>query len=228
MKDGKRRRNRKNRKKTDKKADEITDKTADEITDKRLIILDVNGLLCKKLLKTDSECDKILKYYGSHETLELERFFVFIRPHVREFITKCYSYGTVGFWSSTKRVNAEPILKHILTKSQYEKSLFRWYRDKTKSDPETSEFATVKIIQDLFDSEGHPKCYGFNNTVICDDESSKLRHNPENNSIVFRSFDPCDNTKEDDNTKEGSKGPSDSKWVDDLYGMIIKKFENLN
>src|SRR4030067_2772930 len=114
MKDGKRRRNRKNRKKTDKKADEITDKTADEITDKkadeitdktadeitdktadeinnkRLIILDVNGLLCKKLLKTDSECDKILKYYGSHETLELERFFVFIRPHVREFITKCY------------------------------------------------------------------------------------------------------------------------------------------
>ena len=193
----------------------------------KLIILDVNGLLCRKILKTIIDTKQINHF----ETLELDKYIVVIRPDVRSFLSKCYSFGKVGFWSSTNQINAEPILKHILTEEQFEGALFKWYRPKTRPDPETSKFATMKVLDDLYASK-IVSSYDFANTVICDDEQTKLRKNPVENCVIFPSFNP--NTTNNEQNKEQNKEDEENQnkdksgdWVNQLYQCITLKFDYL-
>lgn len=218
--------------------EEITLKENDNNSpqNKRLIILDVNGLLCRKILKSD-QCNSQSKnispkrLLNTYEVIDLNKYIVVIRPGVRKLLDECYSYGKVAFWSSTNQVNAEPILKHILTEEQYENALFKWYRSKTRPDPDTSKFATVKVLDDLFETKEYTE-YGFHNTVICDDEEKKLRFSPRSNSLVFPSFDTVYSNQDDgdeniDSNNKNKNTKNDLSWVNDLYEQITHKFEQL-
>ena len=195
-------------------------------SDKYLIILDINGLLCRKVIKPNLDSDdKIKSQYddikSQYETFELHKYIVFIRPEARKFLRKCYKSYNVGFFSSTTKYNADPILKQILTKKQYKNAIFKWYRDKTKNDTETSEFATVKNLEDIFSSD-EISGFGLHNTIICDDEMKKLRHNPEQNCITFQSFEPLIIKKEDENNNNEKENS-----LDHLFEMIKAKLGNL-
>src|SRR5665811_811435 len=117
----------------------------------RLLILDVNGVLCHKVFKPDNQEDDkckdldIKKTEKEIECLKLERHDVYFRPETRIFLKKCYEIAQVGFWSSTTEINASKILKYILTNEQWNKTKFFWYRDRVSLDPDYGINPDIKI-----------------------------------------------------------------------------------
>lgn len=177
----------------------------DEKNSKRyLLILDINGLLCQKIFKSDCDKDKPVSY--QYETLELGKFYVCIRPDVKSFLEKCFGFADVAFWSSTTHYNAKHIIYHILTKSQQSNAVFKWYRDRTKldpsygTDPNINESDTIKDLNDVWNNPviNRNRIYDSSNTVICDDDPQKVRLNNKDNVIVIETFDPL--VSEYDNT----------------------------
>src|SRR5680860_1896755 len=102
-----------------------------------LIILDINGILCWKY--------PLDRSFPDLESFKLSHYNVVLRPKIREFLDFCYSYADVGFFSSTTPSNANAILNHILTPSQRKKTIFFWYRDRTKLDPSYGSDPSIKI-----------------------------------------------------------------------------------
>jgi len=169
------------------------------IPGERLIILDINGILCWKVLIEEHPKEKIVEAMSSFGFghIELPRYIVFIRPYVKEFLNFCYEYADVGFFSSTTQPNAWGILNHILTEDQKKKTKFYWYREHTKLDPnfrlDPSIFGhdTIKLMSDVFSSPyiNCNRTYGYYNTVIVDDAYQKVRLNHPSNIQIVKSFD---------------------------------------
>jgi hypothetical protein len=140
----------------------------------RLIILDINGVLGYKK----------------------EGDFIF-RDHVKEFLEFCYSYGDVGFFSSTTKKIGYKILEKILTFDQFKKTKFFWYRDHVKNDPDylinnnINKYDTIKLLDDVISSSSinYERIYGYHNTIIIDDSWNKLRFNNSENCIIVREND---------------------------------------
>ena len=171
---------------------------------KRLLILDMNGLVCRKIYKPDYDEDNPVS--DKYERLELGSCYVFIRPDVRDFLEKCFELADIAFWSSTTYYNAKHILDHILTESQQSNVIFKWYRDRTKLDPTygidhvTNNYDTIKDLNDVWDSPviNRNRFYNSSNTIICDDDHKKVRLNNKDNIIMVTTFDPWES--EYDNT----------------------------
>lgn len=164
----------------------------------RLIILDINGLLCWKFFSEKYPQEQVIKMAKDlkMEYIILEKFVVFIRPKVRIFLDFCYEYADVGFFSSTTHLNGYSILDKILTEDQRKKTKFFWYREHVKLDPEfgikpeIKQHDTVKILTDVLASAqiNHHRLYSYYNTVMLDDDLNKIRFNSMQNSHLVKSF----------------------------------------
>lgn len=157
----------------------------------RLLILDINGLLCCKVSK-DHVPD------ARTEILELGKYNVILRPHARKFLECCYRDYTVAFFSSTTYTNANLILEKLLTAQQKESTCFRWFRDRTRLDSAgNKDYDTIKNLADVFDNPviNEKRIFNWSNTLLCDDSKIKTRFNPDKNIIIFKAFegDPDDN-----------------------------------
>lgn len=152
----------------------------------RLLILDINGLLCCKISKNSTNL----------EVLKLGFYDVILRPYCREFLDYCFDNFTVAFYSSTTYKNANIILDKLLTSTQKSQCLFRWFRDRTRLDPDYGKikgitpFDTIKLLKDVFEnaSLNEDRRITENNTVICDDSMRKMRFNSSDNVIIFEEF----------------------------------------
>lgn len=140
-----------------------------------LLILDINGVLCCKVNKSEPP--------SNLERIELYSYDVLLRPGYREFLDFCFSKYQVAFFTSTIEHNALIILKSMLTPEQMEKVVFKWFRDKTRMDIENGTYATAKILSDVFTDQ-----YTKYNTIICDDSLDKLRFNNSENTLIFPEF----------------------------------------
>lgn len=157
----------------------------------RLLLLDINGVLCCKYKKhndqlSESKCD----------LLELKSYTVILRPGYREFLNFCYENFTVAFFSSTTYHNANAILEKLLTPEHKSKTLFRWFRDRTRLDPhyginpEIKKHDTIKKLEDVFNCPliNEDRKYGPGNTLLCDDSVQKTRFNEPKNVVIFPKF----------------------------------------
>src|SRR5437016_4527223 len=97
----------------------------------KLLLLDINGLLCCKTTKM-SVNDTFLT------SLQLKNYQVILRPYYKEFLHFCYTHFNVGFYSSTSKFNASIILKALLTEEQIKQTLLLWFRDRTYLDPDSN------------------------------------------------------------------------------------------
>lgn len=170
----------------------------------RLLLLDINGLLCCKMPK--------ISHCGNLEILNLNSYNVIMRPGCREFLEFCYAGFTVGFFSSTNKWNVDAILKKLLNSEQQKTTAFKWYRDHTHFDPDT-EYATIKKLQDIFDNPvvNENRKYSSENTILLDDSEAKTRFNDPNNIIICEAF----------------TGKEDDRFLFELMELIPQKFENL-
>ena len=135
--------------------------------DTRLLILDINGVLCCKIANQ-----------------------VVLRPDYKEFLSFCFDNFTVAFFSSTTYKNANAIINKLLSSEQRSKVAFFWYRDRTRKDHEMGGYSTIKNLIDVFDNPVINKENKYNkyNTLICDDSPTKLRFNDEQNVIIVQEF----------------------------------------
>lgn len=149
----------------------------------KLLILDINGVLCCKVNKNSNINLQM-------QTINLNNYTVILRPGCREFLEYCYKNYNVGFYSSTPFYNANAILNILLTKEQHQNTIFKWYRDRTHIDPENKKFGTIKKIEDIFDNPviNEKFLYSYNNTILCDDSFSKTRFNNYKNIIIIPTF----------------------------------------
>ena len=141
----------------------------------RLIILDIKGVLCTK-------CED-----GEEEAIRLGSYSVKPKPHLKEFLSHLYENYKVAFFSSTTYGNAGKFLTQTLSKEQKDKTLFMWFRDRVKFDPEPEkDFDTIKVLDDFFQNPvyNRNKKWNIHNTIIIDDSARKLRFNDQKTSMV--------------------------------------------
>lgn len=171
--------------------------------DVQLLILDINGLLCNKVMPPKAGEPETPIPEGL-EVLQLDYYKVVLRPGVREFLARCYDEFTVGFYSSTTFPNANAILEVLLTDEQKKATAFRWYRDRVRFDPaygsgiEVDKHSTVKRLEDILENAvvNWHRRYNWYNTILCDDSQKKTRFNPNHNVVLISKFenDPSDQT----------------------------------
>lgn len=181
----------------------------------RLLLLDINGVLCCKYKKDNDLSERL-----SHsDLLELKSYSVMLRPGYREFLNFCYEHFTVAFFSSTTRQNANAILEKILTPEHKSKTLFRWFRDRTQLDPhygiipEIEKHDTVKKLEDVFNCPlfNEDRKYGLGNTLLCDDSAQKTRFNESKNIVIFPEF----------------KGDPNDRVLSEMTQTLLDRFEQL-
>jgi hypothetical protein len=178
----------------------------------RLLLLDINGLLCCKIPK-----DQKPKKYAKSDILKLNSYKVIIRPYCREFLESCYSQFAVGFFTSTCEWNVKAILNKILTPEQYKTTALMWFRDRTRFDPISSademRFETIKMLEDIFQNPmvNEKSLYSEQNTLLIDDSEIKTRFNNPANIIICKKF----------------TGEENDQGLLDLLKIIPEKFEAL-
>lgn len=168
----------------------------------KLLLLDINGLLCCKVPKSVKNPD----------VLKLNSYNVLPRPNYIEFLETLYSRYTIGFFSSTCEWNVNPILNKLLTPEQKKATVLLWFRDRTRLDPDDSGFATIKMLKDVFENPmfNAKRLYNESNTILIDDCNIKTRFNNPDNIITCKSF-----TGQDDDDHE----------LLDLIETISERFE---
>lgn len=165
----------------------------------KLLLLDINGLLCKKVAKNINT---------NLQTIDLHSYRVILRPYYKEFLHFRYTHFHIGFYSSTSQRNADIILKGMLTENQMHDTCLFWFRDQTKLDIEsTNEYDTVKPLNDVY----HYFNGFFNktNTLLIDDSYQKIRYNDMNNILLCHQF----------------KGVESDTHLIELMSMIVYRYD---
>ena len=137
----------------------------------KLLLLDINGLLCCKVPKGQG--------------LPIKSYDVLLRPYYKEFLDWCYCHFDVGYFSSTSKTNAMLILNYLLTTEQKNKTTLFWFRDQTQPDPHGRSFDTIKSLIHIYDHFDH---YHHKNTLIIDDSYHKVRFNLDQNVLLCQPY----------------------------------------
>lgn len=174
----------------------------------QLLLLDINGLFCYKIPKNKAVESVSL------EIIELNSYKVIMRPGYREFFDFCYDHYTVGFFTSTNQWNVDIILNKVLNRKQMKNTAFKWYRDRTRFDPDSeNSYDTIKKLEDVFDNPviNKERKYHSGNTVLIDDSETKTRFNDPKNILICEPF----------------IGKEDDRILFELMELLPEKFKEL-
>ena len=164
------------------------------MTHNALVVLDLNGLLCRKLSR------RVPKNAITNNIVRCPSYDVQLRPYCKEFMDHMLQHYRVGFYSSTTEKNAKPISDALVTigpspiieecqqfvnDTPIDQShvLFYWFRDRTRPDPERGGFETIKLVSDIRLE------YDYEKVLLVDDSSDKLRFNNPDDVLVCKSYD---------------------------------------
>jgi hypothetical protein len=161
------------------------------MTSRKLLLLDINGVLCTKTTDAD-----LIAQYDAANIIKLKTYTILLRPGVRKFIGQCFDEFDVGFFSSTTWRNASAILDAILAPEQRKKCVLMWFRDRTKLDPRWGKDSTIqahdtiKLLSDVWQCPtiNEARKYGPHNTIMCDDSEAKHIYNPTQCIICAKKF----------------------------------------
>lgn len=185
---------------------------------KKLLILDINGVFCRKL--APNIVFKLVKAFKKGEypnyciKVPKSKIGIEFRPGYKDFFeTLRYKYH-IAIFSSSTFWNCTSVLD-VLPEMQWE---FLWYRDHTHRDPDIGTtgvdgYATIKKLDDVYDNPviNEKGEWSEHNTVIVDDSPAKMRFNNPNNVIIVRSFIDSQET-------------ADDRVLSDLLALIEGKF----
>ena len=155
----------------------------------RIVILDMNGLLCKKVLKNSkySPSDRKIK------SVNIKNYKLYIRPGVQDFINRLLKSYKVAIFSSTTNKNLFCVLDIVLGPKIMKRLTFIWDRSRTRHDPDYGKDSsikshqTVKILKDVWKNPiiNPRRIWNQTNTICIDHEFSKLRFNQRENIIII-------------------------------------------
>lgn len=174
---------------------------AESLENKSIIILDIDGVLCYR------------KYQKGLEEVQLSvensafKKKIYLRKGINEFLDYIFKNDKfkVAVFSSTTEKNADPIIKHILKEEQYNKLLFKWFRDRTRNDENYEKiYDTVKVLQDIIENPtiNENRKIKLEHLLMLDDSERKMGLNKKENYIIINSdpeYDMRDLIKELEN-----------------------------
>jgi hypothetical protein len=164
----------------------------------KLLILDLNGVLCLKVNKdVQNNITENKKNVSDYHD-------VILRPFLKEFFEFIFLNYEVAIFSSTSFFNADKILKIILQEIGDISDGFRicdfrfkWFRDRTHLDPDyidgneekpLKRHSTIKKLEDVYNFPYFNRLYTEQNTILCDDSQMKNRFNQRRNVIIVDKF----------------------------------------
>ncbi len=164
-----------------------------KLTTKKLIVLDVNGVLCYKISKHKDNIK------NRTNILELSYNNVYFRPGAKKFLEWLFERYKVAIYSSTTFKNIKPILNYLMPKL-YKKLVFLWCRDRCTLDPDYGtdtqifKYSTIKLLSSILENPNinERRIYKKNNVLFLDDSPSKMRFNPVNSYYILKSYHPDD------------------------------------
>ena len=185
----------------------------------QLIILDMNGLLCKKV---PDESNHSL-FDPKVKIARIKNYVLYIRPGIHNFMDKLLKNYKVAIFSSTTQKNLFASLKAILGNHTVKRLDFIWDRSRTRHDPDygidvsIKGHQTVKILKDVWDNPiiNPWKFWNQTNTICIDNDHMKLRFNKPENIIIVPEW-------EAKSTKDKSQNLSE------LVKIIERKFDQLD
>ncbi|KAI0498449.1 hypothetical protein KFK09_019335 [Dendrobium nobile] len=166
-------------------------------TKRKLLVLDLNGLLC----------DIVNDYYNSYRVEKKvggKPFFK--RPFCDDFLKFCFDHFHIGIWSSRRKYNVDSALDYLLEEFKH-KLLFCWDQSKcTYTGARTIENhhkpLVLKELKKLWNKEEsdlpwQKGDFSPSNTLLLDDSPYKALCNPPNTAIFpypYRYTDERDNS----------------------------------
>ncbi|KAL0911833.1 hypothetical protein M5K25_017757 [Dendrobium thyrsiflorum] len=166
-------------------------------TKRKLLVLDLNGLLC----------DIVNDYYNSYRVEKKvggKPFFK--RPFCDDFLKFCFDHFHMGIWSSRRKYNVDSALDYLLGEFK-QKLLFCWDQSKcTYTGVKTIENhhkpLVLKELKKLWNKEEsdlpwQKGDFSPSNTLLLDDSPYKALCNPPNTAIFpypYRYTDERDNS----------------------------------
>jgi RNA polymerase II subunit A small phosphatase-like protein len=123
------------------------------------------------------------------EDFKVERYYIYLRPHVDRFLAFCLTKFEVAVWTTSTEDYAEEIVSRFFPSR--EAISFLWARNRCtrKYDGELQEFYWIKNLQKV-----KRKGYDLEQVIVIDDTAQKHEQN-YGNLIPVREFtgDPNDN-----------------------------------
>lgn len=145
-----------------------------------LLVLDVNGLLV----------DRLQEAAATPPDLRYGRFFVYDRPHVRDFVVWLLQRFRVAVWSSAQLHNVEPMVQHVFGKSA-SALRFVWGQDRCSVDGKV-RLASGKGSKPRFLKElRHVYAAGLGTekgTCLLDDDEYKAARNRPHTALHPRPY----------------------------------------
>ncbi len=137
----------------------------------------------KKLLVLDLDETLI---FGSEKPLERsadliidEKYYIYQRPHLQEFLSFSFQNFLVGIWTSSSLSYASAIVKAILTPEQNLEFLWDRERCTYRYDHDTDKYYWVKNLKKL-----KKKGYYLESIIMIDDSPDKIEENYGNHIRV--------------------------------------------
>ncbi|CAF0743332.1 unnamed protein product [Didymodactylos carnosus] len=174
---------------------------------KRLLILDLNGILVHRVYKKEYyKYQDLFKNEYRNGTIERPlykgNFAIWLRPGVKEFLQWCLDHFHIGIWSSVRKENMVPLIEALLpNESDHSNLLFYWWQDMClmeKNDDKNEKTSTsfYKCLERVWNTQSLEEKWKLNQkngnwreqTLIVDDNKSKVRDNPEFTAIHPQSW----------------------------------------
>lgn len=172
-----------------------TQESESNLSELKLLVLDLNGILCHKAYKEEDTLDRSI-----YKSISLDKHNIYLRPKAKRFLNKILNLKNleVAIFSSTTYPNVNLILNELITTEQRKKLKFLWCREHCTLDPDygtrddVKEYTTIKKLETITD---HPyinmkRLYNSTNVLFIDDEPSKMRYNPKSSYHILSGYDP--------------------------------------
>lgn len=145
-----------------------------------LLLLDINGLLIKRLHESEYKDNIHIPYNFKTKN----KYCVFVRPYVKEFFEFVFDHFEVGFWTSMNVKNTFSILDNLvrygfITKEQHKSIKIVLTQNDCVSFGEVKDNKPV-FYKDLYTFWRYTKWTEYRTkTLLIDDSEMKSKFNPK-------------------------------------------------
>ena len=165
---------------------------------KNLIVIDLNGLLMQRSF---SPLGTSTSGFRIDQDAKVGNFYVYNRPHMKEFLDFLHENFTVGVWSSATEYNARMLVRHLWGKKKEKQLAFVWGQEKCTNvgvftEPRVKP-VFLKELDKLWSHNPEMEKFRGTHTVLIDDSPYKAVNNPMHSAlhpaefkIVFKEGDP--------------------------------------
>ncbi|CAL6365601.1 unnamed protein product [Bathycoccus prasinos] len=167
---------------------------------KNLIVIDLNGLLMQRSF---SPLGTSTSGFRIDQDAKVGNFYVYNRPHMKDFLDFLHENFTVGVWSSATEYNARMLVRHLWGKKKEKQLAFVWGQEKCTNvgvftEPRVKP-VFLKELDKLWSHNPEMEKFRGTHTVLIDDSPYKAVNNPMHSAlhpaefkIVFKEGDPLE------------------------------------